>query len=151
MEETSVYRAHNSLKKVITVFQRFDPNNCNCTLGVSKFQLQTGLPVHFSVAHDMSHDCVKYMSILLCGWPNFRLTRDATRALPTLIAGLFTPSSIEQKKWHHIPGSPFAYYYRGSKFTAITLVLVFLYCCLYIDVNRFTYLNICLCGTLTTC
>jgi hypothetical protein len=94
-------------------------------------------------SRDMSHDCVKYMSILLCGWPNFRLTRDVTRALPTLIAGLFTPSSLEQKKWHHVPGTPFAYYYRGSKFTAITLVLVFLYCCLYIDVNRFTYLSIC--------
>ena len=49
MEETSVYMAHNSLKKVITVFQRFDPNNCKCTSGVSKIQLQTGLPVHFSV------------------------------------------------------------------------------------------------------
>ena len=41
MEETSVYMAHNSLKKVITVFQRFDPNSCKCASGVSKFRLQT--------------------------------------------------------------------------------------------------------------
>ena len=49
VKETSVYMVHNSLKKIITVFQRFDPNSCKCTSGVSMFQLQTGFPVHFSV------------------------------------------------------------------------------------------------------
>ena len=94
-------------------------------------------------SRDVSHDRIKYVSILLCGRPNFRLTRDATGALPTLIAGLSTPFYPRAEKWCHVPGSPIAYYYKGSKFTAITLVLVFLYCCLYIDVNRFTYLSIC--------
>ena len=34
--------AHNSLKKVITVFQRFDPNSCKCASSVSKLDFKLG-------------------------------------------------------------------------------------------------------------
>ena len=96
MEETSVYMVHNSLKKVITVFQRFDPNSCKCTLGVSKFQLQTGFPVHFSV-EKLGRVTCHMIALSICPSSSVADT-DVTRALPSLIAGLFTPSTLEQKK-----------------------------------------------------
>ena len=54
---------------------------------------------------------------LVHGRPNFQSTRDATHALPTLIAEVFLYSG---KKWRRVPGSesPSAYSYGSSKVMA---------------------------------
>ena len=63
-------------------------------------------------------------------------TRDAIRALPILIAGLFIPRA---ETWCHVPGFPFAYYYRGSKFTAINFSIRFF---VLLSIYRHEYMHL---------